>query len=251
MIFRKVHVVTFSIYPFFLRLRVLILIRSLLVYMKRGIFILFIFRLIYFYIILLLWLKDVVREGLSGYHNILVGGGFKLGFMFFILTEVIFFFRIFWVFYNKIFFHNDDWWIVVNYLVDAKGLPIVRTLILLLRRVTATLGHQSFICNKNGYLYFFLTIILGIIFLYFQYWEYSVVHADVRDGIYGCLFYFGTGFHGFHVFLGIVILVLRLVRLGEYHFDIENHIFLECGVIYWHFVDVVWLFLFISFYIMV
>lgn len=248
MFFHSAHIVSYSIYPLFLRIGALGLTTSILVFFKTGWLVNIFFFFLYFFIIIILWMKDVRWEGASGYHNFKVNYGFKLGFVLFVFTEILFFFRIFWVFYDKIFIHLNSWWPVINLFIDFKRLPLVGTFILLFSRVTATWAHYNLINNKTLKWTLLLTVGLGVLFLCIQIFEYLILLMDLGDGFYGSLFFFGTGFHGFHVLLGVIILGICLSRRLRNQFNKGNHLIFESGVIYWHFVDVVWLLLYLSLY---
>ena len=95
---------------------------------------------------------------------------------------------------------------------------------------------------------FSITLFLASFFVYFQYIEYGDACFGISDGIYGSTFYMATGFHGFHVIIGTTFLFICFVRFLRYHFEPKHHVGLEAAIWYWHFVDVVWLFLFVSIY---
>jgi len=129
-------------------------------------------------------------------------------------------------------------------------LPLLNTIILLSSGVTVTYAHHSLIeGNRSGTLYGLLyTIILASIFTMFQGVEYTVSSFTISDGVFGSCFYFGTGFHGLHVIIGTIFLLVGLWRALAYHLTDNHHLGLEAGILYWHFVDVVWLFLYIFIY---
>jgi len=134
--------------------------------------------------------------------------------------------------------------------INPFELPLLNTVILLSSGVTVTYAHHSLIQgNRAGSLYGLVyTIILASIFTGLQGIEYSVSGFSISDGIYGSCFYFGTGFHGLHVIIGTIFLAVGLWRVLAYHSTENHHLGFESGILYWHFVDVVWLFLYISVY---
>ena len=134
--------------------------------------------------------------------------------------------------------------------INAFELPLLNTVILLASGVTITYSHHSLIQgNRNGGLFGGIsTIILALVFTAFQGIEYSVSSFTLTDGAFGSCFYFGTGFHGFHVLVGTIFLMVGLLRIIKNGLTKDHHLGLELGIIYWHFVDVVWIFLFISVY---
>ena len=140
--------------------------------------------------------------------------------------------------------------------IDPWHLPLINTLLLLTSSVTCTIAHHALRANKRGQLIFWLalTVILGFVFLYFQAEEYIEAYSELGltlgTGVYGSTFFLLTGFHGFHVCLGAIILLFVLIRCIKGHFTAEKHFAFEAGAWYWHFVDTVWVGLFIFVYIL-
>ena len=211
------------------------------------------------------WWKDVIQEGLVGkYHTSVVRNGLKIGVILFILSEVMFFFGFFWSFFkfrfNPVDLLEDIWplsegtWPPKGItLFDPWNIPFMNTLILLLSGCTLTWSHHALKENNRedftkmlGY-----TIILGVIFTSLQAFEY--IHAPFKftDGIYPSNFFMATGFHGAHVIIGTIFLMVCYIRAlkGHFYLEKEGHLGFEFAAWYWHFVDVVWLFLFIFMYI--
>lgn len=202
-------------------------------------------------ILIISWRKDIILEALSGFHNFYVEDCLKYGFMLFIFREFIFFFSIFWFFFDSalrpgvLIFER---WIPysVNFL-NPFGAPFLNTCILLRRGVRVTFSHYSLLTNKDRKR-LLITIILSALFLYVQYREYNTLRFSISDRVFGRIFFLSTGFHGIHVLLGTIFLLLNYIRLKNKHFSYLHHNGLEFAIIYWHFVDVVWLFLFIFVY---
>ena len=136
-------------------------------------------------------------------------------------------------------------------LVDPYSIPLVNTILLLGSSVILTLSHNSLRLGRYdlSIFYLILTIICGLLFFNFQLVEYISGGFSINDGIYGSVFYLLTGFHGFHVFIGTVFLIICLVRLFQDHFSSTSHFGYEAAIWYWHFVDVVWIFLFFFIYV--
>jgi len=140
--------------------------------------------------------------------------------------------------------------------IGAWGIPFLNTLILLTSSVTITIAHWALKVGNRGQLilWLFLTVALGVIFLFFQGYEYVHAYADLGltlgTGIYGATFFMLTGFHGLHVTIGAIILAVILVRCIKGHFTAENHFGFEAAAWYWHFVDTVWVGLFIFVYVL-
>jgi len=128
--------------------------------------------------------------------------------------------------------------------------PLLNTLILLCSGATITYSHHAITAGNKAEAVWslILTILLAVIFTGFQVFEYTTANFNITDGIYGSTFYMATGFHGFHVFIGTVALTVTLVRMVMNHYSTEHHFGFEAAAFYWHFVDVVWLFLYVAVY---
>ena len=173
----------------------------------------------------------------------------------FIVSEIMFFFSFFWSFFHSTFimsvFIGDIWPPVDVFSLDPWAFPSLNTIILLSSGITITWSHRSILSLQrhstiNGLI---ITIFYGILFTFIQYYEYTIAPFCINDSIFGSLFFMLTGFHGIHVFVGSIFLVVCLIRLCNYHFTSNHHVGYECCIWYWHFVDVVWLFLFVVIYI--
>lgn len=202
-----------------------------------------------------LWFRDIISEGTYiGNHTLAVQRGLNLGVALFIVSEALFFVAIFWTFFHSALSPTVElgamWPPMGIEAINPFELPLLNTVILLSSGVTVTYAHHSLIQgNRSGSLYgLVFTIILAVIFTAFQGVEYSVSSFTISDGAFGSCFYFGTGFHGLHVMIGTAFLAVGLWRLLAYHLTDNHHLGLEAGILYWHFVDIVWLFLYISIY---
>lgn len=206
-------------------------------------------------VILSLWWRDVIRESsIPGQHTPEVHTGFRIGMGLFIMSEVMFFAAFFWAYFHASLSPTE----ATGHMWPPKGietlnpfdLPYLNTLLLLLSGTTVTWAHFDLsegniksMIEKTGY-----TVILGALFLCVQAYEYHHASFGFKDGIYPSTFYMATGFHGFHVFIGTVFLLVTYYRAKAGHFKSDDHFGFEAAAWYWHFVDVVWLFLFISIY---
>jgi cytochrome c oxidase subunit 3 len=209
------------------------------------------------------WWRDVVREAHAGYHTRVVGLHLRYGMIMFIASEVMFFVAWFWAYFDSALFVHE----AKQYArVAATGgvwpphgietfnpwhLPLLNTLILLTSGTTVTWAHHALLHGdrdglKKG---LWLTVILGVIFTVCQAYEYSHAHFAYSGNIYGATFFMATGFHGFHVIVGTIFLAVCLIRAYLGHFTAKQHFGFEAAAWYWHFVDVVWLFLFASIYV--
>ena len=212
------------------------------------------------------WWKDVIKEGrVDKEHTPIVQKGLKIGMLLFIISEIMFFFAFFFSFFHATVFPIDifvDFWPVKEGIwppegiktLDAWDVPFMNTLILLLSGTSVTWAHYGLLNNDKESLVQGLgvTVLLGFIFSGFQVYEY--VHAlnhnfDFTSSVYGANFYMATGFHGFHVLVGTIFLAVCFFRARSDHFTEDNHLGFEFAAWYWHFVDVVWLFLFCFVYI--
>ena len=202
-----------------------------------------------------LWFRDVITEGtFLGDHTIKVQKGLTLGMIMFILTEVCFFVSIFWALFHSSLSPSVElggqWPPVGIESINAFELPLLNTILLLTSGATVTYSHHALISkNRTGAIVgLILTLILSTTFTYCQYVEYSNAPFTISDGVYGSTFYMSTGFHAIHVIVGTLMLAVSLGRLIQYHFTNTHHVGYESSILYWHFVDVVWLFLFVSVY---
>lgn len=202
-----------------------------------------------------LWFRDVISEGTYlGNHTLAVQRGINMGVALFIVSEALFFLSIFWAFFHSALSPTVElggqWPPKGIDAVNPFELPLLNTVILLSSGVTVTYAHHSLIQgNRSGTLYGLLfTIILAIVFTVLQGIEYAVSSFTMSDGVFGSCFYFATGFHGIHVMIGTAFISVGLWRILAYHSTENHHLGFEASILYWHFVDVVWLFLFVSLY---
>lgn len=201
------------------------------------------------------WFRDVISEATYlGNHTLAVQRGLNMGVALFIVSEALFFLAIFWTFFHSALSPNYElgstWPPMGVSAINPFELPLLNTVILLSSGFTVTYAHHSIIQgNRSGALYGLVyTVVLAIVFTILQGVEYSVSAFTISDGTFGSCFYFGTGFHGLHVIIGTAFIAVGLWRVLAYHSTENHHLGLESGILYWHFVDIVWLFLFISIY---
>ena len=173
----------------------------------------------------------------------------------FIISEVMFFVAWFWAYFDASLYPDavggSVWPPKGIETLDPWHIPLINTLILLLSGTTVTWAHHALLENDRKSLIqgLILTVILGAIFTLFQAYEYMHATFKISSGIYGATFYMATGFHGFHVLVGTLFLLVCLFRARAGHYKPEHHFGFEAAAWYWHFVDVVWLFLFAAIYI--
>lgn len=201
------------------------------------------------------WWRDIVREGTyEGQHTEIVQLGLRLGRVLFIVSEVRFFFAFFWAFFWSALAPTAElgtvWPPQGVQTLSAWEVPLLNTLILVSSGVSVTWAHHAIVAGHRESAIQGLRITLGlaVAFTALQAFEYRNAEFTISDGVFGSTFYRATGFHGFHVFVGTVFLGVCLLRLRRYHFTREHHFGFEAAAWYWHFVDVVWLFLFVAVY---
>jgi cytochrome c oxidase subunit 3 len=215
----------------------------------------FIFGLVSLLNTVFLWWRDVVREGtFQGHHTKKVQAGLRNGMIFFIISEMMFFFAFFFAFFSASLAPNleigGSWPPPGISVLNPWEVPLLNTVILLLSGSTCTMSHHAIIAGDRQNSLFGLgsTIVLGTVFTGLQALEYFEASFTISDSVYGSIFFLATGFHGAHVFIGSTFLVICFFRLVKHHFTKEHHFGFEASAFYWHFVDVVWLFLFVSMY---
>ena len=202
------------------------------------------------------WWKDIIFETIKeNVHNKITEIGLRYGMITFIASEVMFFVAFFWAFFNGAFYPTEAigfvWPPAEIHILDPFDIPLLMTLILLLSGSTVTWAHHAIMHGnqKDMVTALGLTVGLGVLFMGFQVYEYTHLNFGFADSIYSSAFYMATGFHGFHVLVGTIFLAVCWIRAARGHFTKDQHFGFEAAAWYWHFVDVVWLFLFVAVYI--
>lgn len=209
------------------------------------------------------WWKDTISEAHAGDHTRVVSLHLRYGMIMFIASEVMFFVAWFWAFFDASLYFNEASQVARNAytggtwppqgieVLDPFHLPLYNTIILLLSGTTVTWAHHALLHNdRQGLIWgLVLTVALGVLFSCVQAYEYAVAPFAFKDSIYGATFFMATGFHGFHVLIGTIFLLICLFRAMAGHFKPDQHFGFEAAAWYWHFVDVVWLFLFVCVYV--
>nr|YP_010183538.1 cytochrome c oxidase subunit III [Drawida gisti]QVG61467.1 cytochrome c oxidase subunit III [Drawida gisti] len=202
-----------------------------------------------------LWWRDVVREGTYlGHHTKDVTTGLRWGMILFITSEVMFFSAFFWA-----FFHSSlsptmelgcDWPPTGVTPLNPFSVPLLNTAVLLASGVTVTWAHHSLMegTRTNTIQALMLTVTLGLYFTFLQAGEYVAAPFTISDSVYGTTFFVATGFHGLHVLIGSTFLTMCLIRVALFHFSSNHHFGFEAAAWYWHFVDVVWICLYLCIY---
>ncbi len=249
------HIVEISPWPLLISLSILTRTSSLTILIHFKNFFPLTINIIMIIILAHIWWKDIYRESSSqGKHSKKVIKGLKIGIILFILSETLFFIAFFWAYFHSTLNPNIELGAVwppafIEPLSPIK-VPLLNTLILLYSGASVTWGHHSIIINKikNAKISLIVTIILGLWFTIVQAIEYVETSFSIRDSIYGASFFILTGFHGLHVILGTTFLIINFIHLNKKLISKDHHIGFELAAWYWHFVDVVWLFLYFSVY---
>ncbi|MCS6627772.1 cytochrome c oxidase subunit 3 [Roseibacterium beibuensis] len=223
------------------------------------------------------WWADVIKESRQGDHTPVVSIGLRYGMILFIASEIMFFAAFFWMFFEMAVFNEarahipeignwaetaaawSTWPPKGVEVLDAWQLPLLNTIILLLSGTTVTWAHHALQVGdrKATKIGLAITVALGVLFTAVQAYEYNhIIHENLffneealNSGLYGSIFFMATGFHGFHVLIGTIFLIVCLLRLLAGQMTPQKHFGFEAAAWYWHFVDVVWLFLFAFVYV--
>jgi cytochrome c oxidase subunit 3 len=255
------HIVTPSPWPLLTSISIFCLVVSLVMYlhtyMYGGVF--FFYNFIMFLLCLYGWFQDIIFEAYyEGRHTSFVQRGLRYGFVLFLISEAAFFASLFWAFFHSALaptiWIQCVWPPVGIHVINAYGLPLLNTIYLLYSGYWATVAHKYFRLGVEAHYYraiyaLIFAIFFGILFTGCQLYEYIKAPFDITDSVYGSIFYLATGFHGVHVIIGTIFLISMFLRHLDKQF-IGRHFFgVEAAIWYWHFVDVIWLFLYISIYI--
>lgn len=242
-------------WPILAAINICNLIISNLIIINYKFNIILIINFILIFIISIIWWRDVIRERtFQGNHNFYIINLLKFGIVLFIISELFLFISFFWNFLHNSLAPSIE--IGLNWppkninFFNPILIPLLNTIVLLTSRFTITLTHFYLLNNnlKISKIFLYLTIILSSYFLILQAIEYNEASFTFSDSIFGSSFYIATGFHGIHVIIGTIFLIVNLIRIIKIHFSFIHHISFELAAWYWHFVDVIWLFLYIILY---
>lgn len=245
------HIVTRRPWPLLISLRIFI---TIIGRIKIFNYINYSLIILGFYIIILIsfqWWRDIIRERtFQGLHTIKINKLLSLGIFLFIFSELFFFISFFWSYFHSALSPNIELgrlWPPKNiYQFNPYDIPLFNTIILLSSGVTITWSHHCLL-NKNKskrLIRILITIMLGIIFSLIQLYEYIQSSFCLNDSIYSSLFFIITGFHGFHVIIGRIFLLIILIRIYYNHISSYHHFGFEAASWYWHFVDIIWIIVF-------
>nr|YP_010865478.1 cytochrome c oxidase subunit III [Eoneureclipsis hainanensis]WGT74387.1 cytochrome c oxidase subunit III [Eoneureclipsis hainanensis] len=249
------HLVNYSPWPLTSALGTMIMMMGMIKWFHFNFNTIMIMGIIIILISMFQWWRDIVRESTyQGLHTPQVALNMRWGMILFIISEIFFFLSFFWAFFHSSLSPNIE--IGMNWPpqninpFNPFKIPLLNTLILLSSGISVTWTHHSLLNNNYNKTNFSLliTILLGIYFTMIQLFEYNEASFSMADSIYGTTFFLTTGFHGLHVLIGTLFLMTCLMRQIKLQFSSNHHFGFEAAAWYWHFVDVVWLFLFIFMY---
>nr|ALO71144.1 cytochrome c oxidase subunit 3 [Stenus comma] len=249
------HLVDYSPWPLIGSLSAMIVMIGVIKWFHKFEMNLFLLGMIIMLTTMFQWWRDTIREGIfQGMHTNIVIIGLQMGMILFIVSEVFFFISFFWAFFHSSLTPTIE--IGLNWppngimTFNPLNIPLLNTVILLSSGLTITWAHHSLI--ENNFYYssqsMLITILLGFYFTMLQAYEYIESPFTIADSIYGSTFFMATGFHGIHVIIGSTFIMISFIRHLNNHFSKIQHFGFEAAAWYWHFVDIVWLFLYISIY---
>jgi len=249
------HIVDQSPWPISAALGSLVLTTGLTKWFRTSNITLIIIGVVILFLTSYQWWRDISREStFQGLHTNSVIKGIRWGIILFIASEVLFFFSFFWAFFHSRLSPTLEigiWWPPTGISpFNPFEVPLLNTLILLSSGVSVTWAHHRLMLGNHSQTSqaLIITIILGVYFTILQAYEYLEASFSIADSIYGSTFFVATGFHGLHVLIGSRFLIVCLARLLFNQFSLTHHFGFEAAAWYWHFVDVVWLFLYINVY---
>lgn len=252
------HLVDSSTWPFVCSLGLSNLLLGLIFFMQQVNFSGFFVLLSIFILIVSMfsWWRDVIREGTYlGDHTKIVQKGIRMGFILFLVSELMVFFALFWAFFHyslSVSVELGGVWPPVNIVaLSAYGIPLYNTMLLLWSGFSLTCAHISMHISKKETVLSFLgfAILLGLFFILLQGFEYFTAPFNISDSVYGSIFFGLTGLHGLHVIIGVIFLSVCYYRIYLGQFTGKQYLGFDFAAWYWHFVDVIWIFVFLFVYI--
>jgi len=250
------HLVKPSPWPLFSSISALFFVSGLIMsWSSRGVFLLLL-GLFLLLVSCYFWWTDIISEStILGFHTIRVQFGLRIGIGLFIVSEVFFFLGFFWAYLHCSLSPAVElgscWPPLGLQSISAFHVPLLNTVVLLSSGATVTWSHAALKSGSYSTSLVALssTVLLGAFFTLLQGLEYHLSSFCISDGAYGSCFYLATGFHGLHVIIGTLFLTIRIWRIGAFHYSPSRHLGFEFSCWYWHFVDVVWILLFMIIYI--
>ena len=249
------HIVDYSPWPIIGSIGALTFVSGITIMFHKLNYLLLIIGVLLILLTIIQWWRDITREGtFQGLHTIIVVNGLKIGIILFIISEIFFFISFFWGFFHRslspIIEIGIQWPPIGIKSFNQIQVPLLNTIVLLCSGISITWAHHCIInyLHTECIISIFLTLILGIYFTVLQVYEYFEAPFCISDSIYGSVFFIATGFHGIHVIIGSTFIGVCLLRHLKFHFSRIHHFGFEAAAWYWHFVDIVWLFLYVSIY---
>lgn len=249
------HIVTNSPWPLLSSFSLIIFLSGAVIFFYEKNNNLILIGLISLLICIFQWWRDVIRERTyQGIHNSFIIKLLRCGIILFIISEIFFFLSLFWTYFHIALSPRIEigrkWPPKIIKIFDPYNIPLLNTIVLLSSGISITWTHYNLInANKiNRLISLSITIILGLYFTLLQYIEYIEASFTISDSTYGRIFFLLTGFHGIHVIIGTIFIIVSLIRIYINHYSIFHHFGFEARAWYWHFVDVVWLFVYIFIY---
>nr|AYE40950.1 cytochrome c oxidase subunit III [Idioscopus sp. 'myrica']WEP24789.1 cytochrome c oxidase subunit III [Idioscopus sp. 'myrica'] len=249
------HLVDKSPWPLMSSMGLMTMTSGAIIWFNKLNWMLMIIGLIIILLTMFQWWRDIIREStFQGKHTQKVMKSMKWGMIMFIMSEVMFFSAFFWAFFHSSLSPSMEiglqWPPMGVKPFNPMNIPLLNTMILLSSGVSMTWAHNSVLNNNYTQTLksMMITIMLGVYFSILQLYEYMESSFSIADSIYGSTFFMGTGFHGIHVMIGTMFITIMMMRVKNLHMSNMHHIGFELSAWYWHFVDVVWLFLYIMIY---
>nr|QDH82267.1 cytochrome c oxidase subunit III [Parapolybia flava] len=245
------HMVTISPWPLLLSINIMFVFIGIIKWFYMFKMNLFYLALMNMLLIMYQWWRDVVREGtFQGMHTSNMVKNMKTGMILFIASEIFFFISLFWTYFHMSLSPSIEigmLWPPKNIvMLNPYNIPLLNSIILISSGLTITWSHHLLLNNKNlnSMLTLMQTINLGVMFTLCQIYEYFETSFTIADSVFGSIFFLTTGFHGLHVIIGTIFLMICLMRMYLNHFSNTHHFGYEAAIWYWHFVDIVWLFVY-------
>jgi len=250
------HIVNPSPWPLLASLGAFVTLFSFALYMHfYNAFSGFLFGLVCLITTMFFWWRDVIRESAEeGHHNSYVRKGLRLGMILFITSEVMLFFSFFWAFFHASLNPTIElgcvWPPKGVFAINPWHVPFLNTVVLVSSGAYITYSHYALLAGhkEDSLEGLWFTILLAMFFTCLQYYEYALAPFNISDGVYGSVFYMTTGLHGSHVIIGTIFLMVCFFRMLANQFTTTHHVGFECASWYWHFVDIVWIFVYFFIY---
>nr|ALO64565.1 cytochrome c oxidase subunit III [Andrena dorsata] len=249
------HMVTISPWPMLTSINIMNVLLGMIMMMYLKMLTLMLISLATLILCLIQWWRDVIREStFQGFHTLTVTNLIKMSMILFIISELMFFVAFFWTYFHSSIAPSIEigmtWPPTSIKQLNPYNIPLLNSVVLVSSGITITWTHYAILTEKmnEAKISFLVTIALGVYFTFLQVVEYLEATFCFNDSIYGSIFFMTTGFHGSHVNIGLIFLLSCFMRLSMNHFSSMHHLHFETASWYWHFVDIIWLFLYITIY---